>query len=786
MDPLTRIPQEPMEQQTQSRPEFQHQSPITPENILDEVIFDGPNHKYLDTLGNDFHLAMMLFVTSADISTTQYEALTEVLALATQTSLQSLPKSIKTLRERCRKSFPIMHMKSRLVQVDLSSKPPKKETPRNAYYFDPSEYCRIWLSNPSMRANIHQGLGEFVSVASELWHGDAWMESVRSTSGKFAYINESVLLSGDSMELVPAVNRVELLPSDCVRFRDHNGSIVLGRVKCVGVDRRDSLGIRTRECALINRLMYPCHLPVPWLNLWAKLNESRRQDQDQDQRPPLKEDVRNNYCLGNSQLPELVLIETREIIPCSAIISRVWVHFTDYASAEQLKPSLLPYPPTHCVRSIAYTYNGEYAMRSVFKRHRVLAELELEQLTREYVLSSLVSHHCQSSAAPAPHDQQLRRISVPYSVFLDGFGLYRNCYYSLKGMYLTPAGIDIGERTRLYNMYVLMIGPFGCNEAQMASCLKMDALSVGRGCSMTLDSGEEVFVTAFPLQLTGDMPQQNQNSGAKTHKAEFGCRSCFIPDSMWKELGFNTIDCGRYLQHVLYLRKHAAALTTKAAQAKAYQQQGLNPAGPYFGGCYTMMDPQRGTPNDPMHAEIRLCKYFSEALLEGILSTDGIKAYRAAWSVIQVPYRWGQPQNPVNHKGSMQFNEIGRVAIINPFVLMHMFTNDNWDHHGEYSHGNLPQVRNSYIKKAVAIRLEKEFGPEVLAAFGIQEIGIRERGIAGLVATAWALARSTTLALQETINLSERAKFKFTIVMVRKPRPTIVNIMICLTYDMIW
>lgn len=49
----------------------------------------------------EFHLASMLFVTISDFSTSQYQALVEVLALATPENLQLLSKSIKTLGKNC-------------------------------------------------------------------------------------------------------------------------------------------------------------------------------------------------------------------------------------------------------------------------------------------------------------------------------------------------------------------------------------------------------------------------------------------------------------------------------------------------------------------------------------------------------------------------------------------------------------------------------------------------------------------------------------------------------------
>lgn len=111
------------------------------------------------------------------------------------------------------------------------------------------------------------------------------------------------------------------------------------------------------------------------------------------------------------------------------------------------------------------------------------------------------------------------KISIPSSIFLDGFGLYRNAYHSLEAMYITPTGLDVNNRTLLNNVFVLMNGPFGSHELDMATCLQPEGITMGAGKNLTLEAGEQVFVTVFPLLFTGDMPQQNQNSGNKTHNS---------------------------------------------------------------------------------------------------------------------------------------------------------------------------------------------------------------------------------------------------------------------------
>lgn len=508
--------------------------------VVVERVADGPctpSGKLVD----EFHLAMMLFVTASDLSTSQYQALTEVLALATPTGISSLPRSIKTLKENCRKTFPLSQIKARPVHISSDATPPKTEIPKPAYYFDTSEYSRLWLNDPKLV--LHLGMGMIVDNPTELWHGDAWLESVRTTSGDFARVGNEVLL-----------------PSDCITFRDCTGSIAYGRVKGVGIDRRSS--VMSAPAALegkiysviVNRLLPASQLPDHVRHLGANVPGS------------------STYPSYLSHLPELILFESRDIIPCSEILSKEWVYFTDYESVDMLSESLLPQAPRFCVRRIVYqSSTGVLCSRPIHQRHRITAESELITLTRAYVLSNFVNGGIPTlgSNSTSPHT---RRVSLPYSVFLDGFGLYRNAYHSLKGMYVTPAGLDVDSRTQLGNMFVLMIGPFGSSEKGMAECLAQDSNKVGQGFRLQLDSGEEVIATTFPIMFVGDMPQQNQNSGNKTHNAQFGCRYCFVPDIQRGNLLFDFVASGRYRCPVKRLYDGAMSLSSRAARLDTLQK----------------------------------------------------------------------------------------------------------------------------------------------------------------------------------------------------------------------
>jgi hypothetical protein len=59
----------------------------------------------------------------------------------------------------------------------------------------------------------------------------------------------------------------------------------------------------------------------------------------------------------------------------------------------------------------------------------------------------------------------------------------------------------------------------------------------------------------------------------------------------------------------------------------------------------------------------------------------------------------GRPQNPVGHKGSMQFSENGRLALLNPFALMILFKRhqgDDDDHSDYFIRGRVQEIQQAY------------------------------------------------------------------------------------------
>ena len=55
-------------------------------------------------------------------------------------------------------------------------------------------------------------------------------------------------------------------------------------------------------------------------------------------------------------------------------------------------------------------------------------------------------------------------LSMLFLLFIDGFGIFRNIYPSLKGFYLTPASLPYAERRKESNMFTLTLGPHEIKE----------------------------------------------------------------------------------------------------------------------------------------------------------------------------------------------------------------------------------------------------------------------------------------------------------------------------------
>lgn len=55
----------------------------------------------------------------------------------------------------------------------------------------------------------------------------------------------------------------------------------------------------------------------------------------------------------------------------------------------------------------------------------------------------------------------------PILIFIDSFSVFRNLYRLLIGYYITPAGLTYKERTKSSNIFLLVLGPYSSNFANI-------------------------------------------------------------------------------------------------------------------------------------------------------------------------------------------------------------------------------------------------------------------------------------------------------------------------------
>lgn len=74
---------------------------------------------------------------------------------------------------------------------------------------------------------------------------------------------------------------------------------------------------------------------------------------------------------------------------------------------------------------------------------------------------------------------------LPLIIFIDAFGLYRNSYRSLIGVYFIIAAMNSRERNRRANMFLLTLSPYSSNFADVVEAVRL---------LVSLDRGIEVLI----------------------------------------------------------------------------------------------------------------------------------------------------------------------------------------------------------------------------------------------------------------------------------------------------
>ncbi|KAI1430444.1 hypothetical protein GGR50DRAFT_702193, partial [Xylaria sp. CBS 124048] len=403
-----------------------------------------------------FQTMLSLWEKQHNISRDAHAQLVEILQLADSLDeIKSTPKRLETSLKHIRRSLPLRKIRKLELELDNTVLPTRTKLTEDLLIFDMKDLVATILSSPQMRSHAHIGMARLVDgEILNPWEANWWGESVRSTSGQFFTFPDGK----------------PIFPSDFISWRcpgDGGCSITespfcsthFGRVRYCGWDYR-------LTDANANTVQQP---PKPILLVQKVIDRAQVSGH-------MAVDIHNTIFRHRTMnRTELILIEDDEVALSPADVT---IHIPDVKMDYHFDPTgpVTPGPMTSefTVRLIYNQGRREYRVVKLSAPHR--AELELKAYGREHFLNFAGRE----------------MISLPFQVFIDAFGLYRNMYRTLMGIYLTPEFFPHNLRDKRANIFPLTLGPHGSNFTDVLAGL-YHIKELDSGTTLTLDDGTEVF-----------------------------------------------------------------------------------------------------------------------------------------------------------------------------------------------------------------------------------------------------------------------------------------------------
>lgn len=582
----------------------------------------------------DFQMALGLWIVEAGITGDDYVSLLEVLGqMKSLTEIGNLPKTMRTLKHNVKGQLPLMKLRRKQIPVEPMKLPtgnPRADAPMAwMYWFDSFDLIKTLLSTDQFRSRLHIGMGHFVEKSSELWHSPSWITSIRASSGEFArYPNMTPILPSDvvyhrclrprcTCQTTPHLGRVYAVA------KDFSSALVDGiiKIKVQPLLRRNEISEHEDLVKVLNEPLNPKEA-LYIEDIFYYLSES-----DIESREP-------NVCLDylfESQIPE----SQDEI---------------DAGGRSRFRSNIGRWD-TYLVRRVLNT--KQQKIRPLCQSIPLRGELEIATYGRQYLIESFGSS----------------AISLPMLCFIDGFGLYRNMYRTLLGIYLICAGLRTQEQSRRMNVLPLTLGPHGSDFSDVVSALSPSLSRLDEGVNLNIN-GVDTFVCAYIMCYIGDTPQQQVNAGFKSHNADYGCRNCLAFQEDLGNLDYDIVSKGRYHHQTLELRQRMIKLKTKKAREDFAQDWGLADEQTPLIKLSPGLDLVLTRPPDPAHSEYAgMSKQAHNLLMEAILTTEGKREYTKALQRFKFPTGWGRLQSPLHHLDSFRMQEHARASIIIPLLL---------------------------------------------------------------------------------------------------------------------
>lgn len=613
---------------------------------------------------SDVELAFGLWCETTGVSRTDYRSHAEIFTHLhpSHPQIESLPRSVDTLKSHLFGSLPLLELRQRSIILDPDVLP-TSHTPRpdRIFFLNPSQlFERIISSSEMIGANgkIYTGLGKFVDSPQEPWESRAWLSSIRTTSGQFAHYPTTAINTCTP----PATHRNTALtqnearagdpvfPSDFVQYsckdsqcachslNDVAGILHIGQVIAVGFDHRSvrehggSVGVKAVS---IRRFSPVVELPSILQSLEPEAHEKELFMHEDD----------ISYVLESNVQP---------------YTKQIFLHY-NFQTRSELAGTALPLDITTCKHFVRRIYSSsrhqKHPIRPLWQSSPPRGQLEIEAYGRDFLRQKFQSYS--------------HVTSLPFFTFIDGFGLYRNMYRSLLGYYITPAGLNHIERNRRTNIFPMTLGPHGSTLTDVVEAIGPRLTEFEAGSVINIH-GTSTLVFAFTFCFTGDMPQQQKNSGMLTQRANYGCRSCMVTKEQRGNVNFDLLVNGRYHHQQMAMRRHMNQMTKAAQRVRYSKSTGLDPEPliPPLQRLAPACDLILSRPADPAHSEFNgITNLAHETIINDVLTPFAQITYVKLLRRFPFPPGWPHLQNPKRYLGSYKLTEHGRWSIIAPILF---------------------------------------------------------------------------------------------------------------------
>ncbi|ROT36651.1 hypothetical protein SODALDRAFT_352586 [Sodiomyces alkalinus F11] len=593
-------------------------------------------HTPLDFTMSVTAFKMALLVTDASFSRSTWTALVEILRTSPIEELRALPKEKDSLVKQLKSQIPLCTIRKKVVTLDASKLPNRALHVEDLLAFDLKHMLETMLSSSSIRKLTYQGMARFNPSGREMWDSRVWGESLRTTSGQFHRYTD----------------KTPIFPSDFVKHRcydkrccpDNAAPRHTGRVTWAGLDYSDDArkrGTVGDPIVFIEPLFTPQTLPPDSREAFTQLPA---------------------FTPSAAFQREVILGEKMAVrLPASTVVERVEPFlFYDF---DPKRPDTHSPPPT-AYNVIRYILDGDtrqFRALIISNPHR--GELEIQTYGRDWFVNQF-------------DGQRQPVLSLPWKLFCDAFGVYRNMYRSILGIYGLPAFLPDSIGTRRAHVLPITLVPFGADHVEALQSLTQLG-QLDQGCRLTI-AGKDQFVCAFPLCFLGDMVQQQELSGCLSWRASVPCRECLITTAQRSNLDFDVIKNGRFYHHMQRTRKESEVIPQVKARREAFRAVGLREEDDLQRAVALWtpaLDPFRTRVPDAAHSELTsLVKTVHRILLAHIIRSQYHEDYLRWFQQFRLPPGYKRIQSPLTHAESWRIMECSMASIIVPVILRHFLS----------------------------------------------------------------------------------------------------------------